>query len=192
MVFWRGGSEGARGPTLCGEIACSLNLLGRMYVPRSPGTVARYMLPDMVGAGRAGVVGAGLRCGPGAERDVGLTMGLIDAVWGDVDGKGCEGALQFMQLDIVEARHGSSVGASLADPHDVRPRGAALRQSVMLPVIVRLWVASDTLAGEKPMHGIVWFSWRTRALRRASCPCCSWAGACTPACLGFLLRRSAG
>ena len=61
-----------------------------------------------------------------------------------------------------------------------------------MPVIVRLWVVSDTLAGGAPMRGMVWSSWRARALCLASCRCrASWAGVCTPVCLGFLLGRSA-
>ena len=69
---------------------------------------------------------------------------------------------------------------------------AWLRQSVMIPVIVRLWVASDTLVGGALMRGMVWSSWRTWALRLASCRCwVSWAGVCTPACYGFLFGRSA-
>ena len=77
--------------------------------------------------------------------------------------------------------------------HTVSARDAAgRRQSLMMPVIVRLWVASDTLVGGTVMRGMVWSSWRVRALRLASCPCwASWAGVCTPACLGFLLGRSA-
>ena len=43
--------------------------------------------------------------------------------------------------------------------HTAPARDAAgFRQSVMMPVIVRLWVASDILAGGVPMQGIVW-SW---------------------------------
>ena len=77
--------------------------------------------------------------------------------------------------------------------HTASARDAAgFRQSVMMPVIVRLWVASDTLAGGALMRGMVWSSWRVRALRLASCQCwASCAGVCTPACLGFLLGRSA-
>ena len=42
------------------------------------------------------------------------------------------------------------------------------------------------------MQGMVWSSWRVRALRLASCRCwASWAGVCIPVCLGFLLGRSA-
>ena len=51
-----------------------------------------------------------------------LTKGMVDAVWGDVDGEGFYGALQLMGLDVVEAPHRSCVGAPLADPHGVRPR----------------------------------------------------------------------
>ena len=70
--------------------------------------------------------------------------------------------------------------------------GAGFRQSVMMPVMVRSWLASDTLAGGALMRGMVWSSWRVRALRLASCRCwASWAGVCTPVCLGFLLGRSA-
>ena len=42
------------------------------------------------------------------------------------------------------------------------------------------------------MRGILLSSCRVRAVRSASCPCwASWAGVCTPACLGFLFGRSA-
>ena len=77
--------------------------------------------------------------------------------------------------------------------HTASARDAAgFRQSVMMPVIVRLWVASDTLAGDPLMRGMVWSSWRVRALRLASCRCwASWEGVCTPVCLGLLLGRSA-
>ena len=77
--------------------------------------------------------------------------------------------------------------------HTASARDAAgFRQSVMMPVIVRLWVASDTLAGGALMRGMVWSSWRLRALCLASCRSwASWAGVCIPVCFGFLLGRSA-
>ena len=77
--------------------------------------------------------------------------------------------------------------------HTVSARDAAgFRQSVVMPVIVRFWLASDTLAGAALMRGMVWSSGRVRALRLASCRCsASWAGVCIPVCLGFLLGRSA-
>ena len=62
----------------------------------------------------------------------------------------------------------------------------------MMPVIVLLWVVCDTLVGGALIRGMVWSLWRVWALRLASCWC--WAsllGVYTPACLGFLLRRSA-
>ena len=77
--------------------------------------------------------------------------------------------------------------------HTASARDAAgVRQSVMMPVMVRLWAAKDTLAGGALMRGMVWSSCRVRALRLTSCHCwASWAGVCTPVCLGFLLGRSA-
>ena len=77
--------------------------------------------------------------------------------------------------------------------HTASARDAAgFRQSVMMPVMARLWVASDTLAGGALMGGMVWSSWEVRALCLASCRCwASWAGLCTPVCLGFFLKRSA-
>ena len=69
---------------------------------------------------------------------------------------------------------------------------AWFRQSVMMPVIVRLSVAWDTLVGGALMRGMVWSSWRVRALRLASCRCCaSLVAVRMPVCLGFLLGRSA-
>ena len=70
-------------------MSCSLVLLGRMWIPGSPGTLPRYMLSVMVGAGsgwrRCKVHGVG--------RVVVLTSGPVDAVWGDVYGEGSDGAL---------------------------------------------------------------------------------------------------
>ena len=44
------GAVQGRGILLCRRVACSLDSLGKMYMPRSPGSVPRYMLPDMVAA----------------------------------------------------------------------------------------------------------------------------------------------
>ena len=88
-------------------MACSLDLLGRMYMPGSPGTVPRYMLPVMVGADSGQVMV--------------LTPGVVDAVRGDVYGEGSNGALGFVGLDVVEARHRPCVGAPFADLHGVCP-----------------------------------------------------------------------
>ena len=51
-----------------------------------------------------------------------LTPGVVDAVWGDVYGERSNGALEFVGLDVVEARHRPCVGAPFADPHGVCPR----------------------------------------------------------------------
>ena len=82
-------------------------------MPGSPGTVPRYMLPVMVGAG------SGWRRG---EVHGVAWPGVVDAVRDDVYGEGSNGALQFVGLDVVEARHRPCVGAPFADPHGVCPR----------------------------------------------------------------------
>ena len=107
-------------------------------------------------------------------------------------GEGSDGALEFVGLDVVEARPRPCVGrpslihrASARDP-------PGFRHSVMMPVMVRLLVASDTLVGGALMRRMVWSSWRVQALRFASCQCwASWAGVCTPVCLSFLFGWSA-
>ena len=56
--------------------------------------------------------------------------------------------------------------------HTASARAAAgFRQSMMMIVIVRLWVASDTLVEGALMRGMLSWSWRVRALRLASCRC---------------------
>ena len=58
----------------------------------------------------------------GAGRIMVLTPGVVDAVRGDVYGKGSDGALEFVGLDVVEARHRPCVGAPFADPDGICPR----------------------------------------------------------------------
>ena len=50
-----------------------------------------------------------------------LTPGVVDAVWADMYGEGSDGALEFVGLDVAEARHRPCVGAPFADPHGVCP-----------------------------------------------------------------------
>ena len=57
----------------------------------------------------------------GARRVMVLTPGVVDAVRGDVYGEGSDGALEFVGLDVLEARHRPCVGAPFADPHGVCP-----------------------------------------------------------------------
>ena len=58
----------------------------------------------------------------GAGRVMVLTPGVVDDVRCDVYGEGSDGALEFLGLDVVEARHRPCVGAPFADPHGVCPR----------------------------------------------------------------------
>ena len=122
-----------------------------------------------------------------------LTTGVVDAVWADVDTKGptaCCSLRGWTWLQRATARVWDFPllihTASICD-------GAEFRQFVMMPVIVRLCVASDTLVGRRPpMRGIVRSLRRVRALPRAfrRCWACrAWVS--TPAWLGLLLGRSA-
>ena len=114
-----GGGPRARDSTQWRGMACSLDLLGRMYMPGSPGTVPRYMLPVMVGGRQRLAEGRGAWGGAGR---VMVLTGVVDAVRGDVYGEGSNGALEFVGLDVVEARHRPCVGAPFADPYGVCPR----------------------------------------------------------------------
>ena len=58
----------------------------------------------------------------GAGRVMVLTPGVVDAVQADVYGDGSDGALEFVGLDVSEARHRPCVGAPFADPHGICPR----------------------------------------------------------------------
>ena len=128
----------------------------------------------------------------GAGRVMVFTAGVVDAVRGDGTAKGLTarwslwGSMLWRRATARVWEHPSLI-------HTASARDAAgFRQSVVMPVIVRMWVASDTLAGGALMRGMVWSSWRVRALRLTSCWCgASWAGLCIPVCLGFLLGRSA-
>ena len=83
-----------------------------------------------------------------------FTTGVVDAVWGDVDFEGSKGCslLRWMAFRRVTAHvweyppliHTASAGDA-----------AGFRQSVIMLVIVRLLMASDTLVGRAPMGRIV-------------------------------------
>ena len=159
-------------------------------MPGSPGTVPGYMLFVMVGAG------SGWRKG--------------EVHWVEQGRSWCSHRGWLMLYGVMCTAKGPTARWSLwgwmllrratarvwERPllfHTASAREAAgFRQSVRMPVIVQLWMASDTLAGGALMRGMVWLLWRVRALNLASCRCWAfWAGPCTPACLGFLLGRSA-
>ena len=186
LVFWWGRSQG-EGFYTVGGMACSPDLLGRMYMPGSPGTVPRYMLPVMGGAGSGwrrgevhGVEQGGSWC---SQRGWSMPYGVTCTAKGRTARWSLWGWMLWRRATARVWERPSLI-------HTASARDAAgLRQSV---VIVRLWVASDTLAGGALMRGMVWSSCRVRALRFASCRCwASWAGVCIPVCLGFLLGRSA-
>ena len=159
-------------------------------MPGSPGTVPRYLLPVMVGARggwRRGEV-HGVEQGRSwcSHRGWLMPYRVMCTAKGPTAGWSLWG---WMLLRRPTARVWER--PSLINTASARD-AAGFRQSVMMPVMVRLWVASDTLAGGALMRGMVWSSWRVWALRLASCRCwASWAGMCTPVCLGFLLGRSA-
>ena len=187
LVFWWGWSQGEGFYTV---ERCSLDLLGRMYMPGSPGTVPRCMLPLMVGAGsgwrRGGVHGVeqgGSWC---SHRGWSMPYGVTCTAKGPTARWTLWGWMLWRRATARVWERPSLI-------HTASARDAAgFRQSVVMPVIVRLWVVSDPLAGGAPMRGMVWSSWRAGALRLASCRCrASWARVCTPVCLGFLLGRSA-
>ena len=140
-----GGGLSARDSTRCRGMACSLDLLGRRYMPGSPGTVPRYMLPLMVGAGCGWRRGEVHRVEQGgswcSHRGWFMPYGLMCTAKGPTAGCSLWG---WMLLRRATAR----VWERLSLIHTASARDAAgFMQSVMMPVIGRLWVASDTLAG---------------------------------------------
>ena len=116
-----------------------------MYMPWSPGTVPRYMLRVMVGAGSGwrrgevhGVEQGGSWC---SHRGWSMPYGVTCTAKGPTARWSLWG---WMLLRRATAR----VWERPSLIHTASARDAAgFRQSVMMPVIVRLWVASDTLAG---------------------------------------------
>ena len=157
LVFWWGRSQGEGFYTVEGDGVFPRPVGQDVYARVSRYGAQVHVARD--GGGRQRLA-QGRGAWGGAGRVMVLTPGVVDAVRGDVYGEGSDGALKFVGLDVVEARHRPSACDA-----------AGFRQSVVMPVIVRLWVASDTLAGGALMRGMVWSSWRVRALRLASCRC---------------------
>ena len=140
-----GGGPRARDSTPWRGMACSLDLLGRMYMPGSPGTVPRYMLPVMVGAGSGwrrgevhGVEQGGSWC---SHRGWSMPYGVTCTAKGPTARWSLWGWMLWRRATARVSERPSLI-------HTASARDAAgFRQSVVMPVIVRLWVASDTLAG---------------------------------------------
>ena len=148
-----GGGPRARDSTPWRGMACSLDLLGRMYMPGSPGTVPRYMLPVTVGAGsgwRRGEVHGSEQGGSWcSHRGWSMPYGVTCTAKGPTARWSLWGWMLWRRATARVWERPSLI-------HTASARDAAgFRQSVMMPVIVRLWVASDTLAGGALMRGMV-------------------------------------
>ena len=189
LVFWWGWSQGEGFYTVEGD-GVFPGPVGQDVYTRVSGTVPRYMLPVMVGAGSGWrrdevheVEQGGSWC---SHRGWSMPYGVTCTAKGPTARWSLWGWMLWRRATARVWERPSLI-------HTASARDAAgFRQSVVMPAIVRLWVVSDTLAGGALMRGMVWSSWRVRALRLASCRCwASWAGVCTPVCLGFLLGRSA-
>ena len=137
LVFWWGRPR-ARDSTLWRGMACSLDLLGTMYMPRSPGTVTRYILPVIMGAGSCwrrdevhGLEQGGSWC---SQRGWLMPYGVMCTAKGPTARWSCWG---WMLLRRATAR----VWERPSLIHTASARDAAgFRQSVMMPVMVRFVV----------------------------------------------------
>ena len=106
-----------------------------------------------------------------------LPTWVVDAVWADVDAKGPTARCSLWG-SMSMRRATAHVWDRPSLIHTVSARVAAgLRQSLMMPMFVRLWVVSDTLVGGVPMRGMVSSLYRVRALYLVLCRCwASWGG----------------
>ena len=119
LVFWRGRSPGEGFYSVEGDGVFPGPVGQDVYA-----LVSRYGAEVHVardGGGRQPLAQGRCAWG-GAGRVMVLTPGVVNAVRGDVYGEGSDGALEFVGLDFVEARHHPCVGAPFADPHGVCPR----------------------------------------------------------------------
>ena len=158
-----GGAPRARDSTPCRGMACSLDLLGRMYMPGSPGMVPRYMLPVMVGAG------SGWRWG-----------GLHGVEQG---GSWCSHRGWLMPYGVMCTAKGQTARCSLWGCMLLRRATARVWEG---PSLIHTASTRDaagfrqSMAGGALMRGMMWSLWRVRALRIASGRCsASWPGPCT-------------
>ena len=122
----------------------------------SPGTVFRYMLPAKVGAGIGWRRCAEHRLEQGrswcSQREWWMPYGMMCTAKGQTVRCSLSGR---MSLRRATAR----VLECFSLIHTASARVAAgLRQSAMMPVVLRLLVVSDTLVRGEPMHGMVWSS----------------------------------
>ena len=119
LVFWRGRSQGEGFYSVEGDGVFPGPVGQDVYAGVSRYGAQVHVACD--GGGRQRLAqGRGVWLGAG--RVMVLTTRPVDAVRGDVYGEGSDGALEFVGLDVVEARHRLCVGAPFADPHGVCPR----------------------------------------------------------------------
>ena len=116
LVFWGGQSKGKGLYSVQADGVFPVPVGQDVYarVPRYGAQV--HVARD--GGGRERLAqGRDARCRAG--RVMVLTPGVVDAVRSDGYGEASDGALEFVGLDVVEARHRPCVGAPFADPHGV-------------------------------------------------------------------------
>ena len=126
LVFWWGRSQGEGFYTVEGDGVFPGPVGQDVYARVSRYGAQVHVARD--GGGRQRLA-QGRGAWGGAGQVMVLTPGVVAAVRGDVYGEGSDGALEFVELDVVEARHRPCVGAPFADPHGVCPR----RSWVQLP-----------------------------------------------------------
>ena len=119
LVFWWGRSQGEGFYTVEGDGVFPAPVGQDVYARVSRYGAQVHVARD--GRGRQRLA-QGRGAWGGAGRVMVLTPGVVDAVRGDVYGEGSNGALGFVGLDVVEARHRLCVGAPFPDPHGVFPR----------------------------------------------------------------------
>ena len=119
LVFWWGWSQGEGFHTVEGDGVFPGPVGQDVYARVSRYGAQVHVARD--GGGRQRLA-EGRGAWGGAGRVMVLTPGVVDAVRGDVYGEGSNGALEFVGLDVVEARHRPCVGAPFADPYGVCPR----------------------------------------------------------------------
>ena len=146
-------------------------------MPWLPGTVPRYMLPDIVGAES------------GWRRD--------EVHRDEQGGSWCSQWAWLMPYGVMWTAKGLTARCTFWGWMLLRRACARVWEC---PLLIHTMSARDcagvggmdTLVGGAPMRRIVGLSSRLRTLRLALCRCLtSWAGVCTPVCSGFLLGRSA-
>ena len=118
LVFWRGWSQSEGLYSVEGDGVFPEPSGQDVYARVPPYGALVHVACD--GGGRERLA-QGRGAWGGAGRVMVLTPAVVDAVQGDVHGEGSDGALEFVTLNVVEARHRPCVGAPFADPRGVCP-----------------------------------------------------------------------